>query len=242
MGVTRAPLPASSRTSGKGRRKTARRLALLVGVSLLAGGGYLGWQELESSRWQSQWLSRYAADLDYTVKPGPSPRIQFPEDGPFDRRLGYVDLPNFIERLVQRNFRIEEQARFARAAGLHQPRLLPALPGRIPGRADDQRLSWRTALYQQLSAPVLRALRRHSAAGGDEPAVHRGPRVAGRQPAERQPGGGLAALHQGGHQPAGKRLGLGGQAAGGSTLATQVEKYRHSPKGAPATRRKRSGR
>lgn len=39
-----------------------------------------------------------------------------------------------------------------------------------------------------------------------------------------------------------KRLGLGGQAAGGSTLATQVEKYRHSPKGAPATRRKRSGR
>lgn len=39
-----------------------------------------------------------------------------------------------------------------------------------------------------------------------------------------------------------KRLGLGGQAAGGSTLATQVEKYRHSPKGAPATRKKRSGR
>ncbi len=106
---TRAPSPASSRTSGKGRRKTARRLALLVGVSLLAGGGYLGWQELESSRWQSQWLSRYAADLDYTVKPGPSPRIQFPEDGPFDRRLGYVDLPNFIERLVQRNFRIEDR-------------------------------------------------------------------------------------------------------------------------------------
>ena len=28
-----------------------------------------------------------------------------------------------------------------------------------------------------------------------------------------------------------KRLGLGGQAAGGSTLATQVEKYRHSPEG-----------
>ncbi|HAR04927.1 MAG TPA: glycosyl transferase family 51, partial [Pseudomonas sp.] len=90
-------------------------MALLVGISLLAGGGYLGWQELDSARWQSHWLSRYAADLDYAVKPGPSPRIQFPEDGPFDRRLGYVDLPRFIQQLSQRNFRIEEQARFSRA-------------------------------------------------------------------------------------------------------------------------------
>ena len=46
----------------QGRRKTARRPRAARGVSLLAGGGYLGWQELESSRWQSQWLSRYAAD------------------------------------------------------------------------------------------------------------------------------------------------------------------------------------
>src|SRR3546814_15550263 len=52
----RAPSPKSSRTSAKGRRKTARRLALLAGISLLAGGGYLGWQELDSARWQSHWL------------------------------------------------------------------------------------------------------------------------------------------------------------------------------------------
>ncbi len=229
---TRAPSPASSRTSGKGRRKTARRLALLVGVSLLAGGGYLGWQELESSRWQSQWLSRYAADLDYTVKPGPSPRIQFPEDGPFDRRLGYVDLPNFIERLVQRNFRIEEQARFSRALLDYTSR------GFFPPYPEESQAGLTINDCRGLPLYTNSYPRQYYERFEDIPPLvvmsllfieDRGLLDASRpnaNPAVDWPRFTKAAISQ-----LEKRLGLGGQAAGGSTLATQVEKYRHSPEG-----------
>ncbi len=229
---TRAPSPASSRTSGKGRRKTARRLALLVGVSLLAGGGYLGWQELESSRWQSQWLSRYAADLDYTVKPGPSPRIQFPEDGPFDRRLGYVDLPNFIERLVQRNFRIEEQARFSRALLHYTSR------GFFPPYPEESQAGLTINDCRGLPLYTNSYPRQYYERFEDIPPLvvmsllfieDRGLLDASRpnaNPAVDWPRFTKAAISQ-----LEKRLGLGGQAAGGSTLATQVEKYRHSPEG-----------
>ncbi len=92
----------------------------------------------------------------------------------------------------------------AGTAGLHPPRILSTLPRGFPGRVDHQRLPRRADLHQQLSTPVLRALRGHPTAGGDEPAVHRGPWPAGCQPPPRQPGGGLAALHQGGDQPAGE--------------------------------------
>jgi membrane peptidoglycan carboxypeptidase len=228
----RAPSPKSSRTSGKGRRKAARRLALLVGVSLLAGGGYLGWQELDSARWQSHWLSRYAADLDYVVKPGPSPRIQFPEDGPFDRRLGYVDLPRFIEQLSQRNFRVEEQARFSRAlldytnrgffppypedsqAGLtiNDCRGVPLYTNSYPRQYYER--------FEDIPPLVVMSLLFIEDRGLlDTSRPHANPAVD-------WPRFTKAAISQ-----LEKRLGLGGQAAGGSTLATQVEKYRHSPEG-----------
>ncbi|MHC3748785.1 transglycosylase domain-containing protein [Stutzerimonas stutzeri] len=203
-----------------------------MGVSLLAGGGYLGWQELESSRWQSQWLSRYAADLDYTVKPGPSPRIQFPEDGPFDRRLGYVDLPNFIERLVQRNFRIEEQARFSRALLDYTSR------GFFPPYPEESQAGLTINDCRGLPLYTNSYPRQYYERFEDIPPLvvmsllfieDRGLLDASRpnaNPAVDWPRFTKAAISQ-----LEKRLGLGGQAAGGSTLATQVEKYRHSPEG-----------
>lgn len=228
----RAPTPKSTRKSAKGHRKVARRLALLVGVSLLASGGYLGWQELESSRWQAHWLSRYAADLDYAVMPGPSPRIQFPEDGPFDRRLGYVDLPRFIEQLSQRNFRVEEQARFSRALLEYTNR------GFFPPYPEESTAG--LTINDCRGAPLYTNSypRQYYERFEDIPPLvvmsllfieDRGLLDANRpnaNPAVDWPRFTKAAISQ-----LEKRLGLGGQAAGGSTLATQVEKYRHSPEG-----------
>ncbi len=228
----RAPTPKSPRKSAKGRRKAARRLALLVGVSLLAGGGYLGWQELESSRWQSKWLSRYAADLDFVVKPGPSPRIQFPEDGPFDRRLGYVDLPRFIEQLSQRNFRVEEQARFSRALLDYTNR------GFFPPYPEESQAGLTINDCRGVQLYANSYPRQYYERFEDIPPLvvmsllfieDRGLLDISRpnaNPAVDWPRFTKAAISQ-----LEKRLGLGGQAAGGSTLATQVEKYRHSPEG-----------
>ena len=58
--------------------------------------------EMKTSKLQSQEISRYAAKLTYQVEPGQSKQIAFPGDGPFDKRLGYVQLPMMQERLLQR--------------------------------------------------------------------------------------------------------------------------------------------
>ncbi|WP_313025994.1 transglycosylase domain-containing protein [Pseudomonas lopnurensis] len=227
----RAPSPVASRTRNS-RRKQARRLAWLLGLSLLVGGSYLGWRELATSQLQAQWLSRYAASLEYRVRPGPSTRIQFPDDGPFDRRLGYVALPHFIEQLARYGFRIEEQARFSPAlldyanrgffvpypeesrAGLtiNDCRGVPLYANSYPRQyyetfEDIPPLVVMSLLFIE-DRGLLDADRPHANPAVDWPRFTR------------------AAISQ-----LEKRLGLTGQAAGGSTLATQVEKYRHSPEG-----------
>ncbi len=60
-------------------------------------------------------LSRYAGQLSYALAPGASERWQPPVHGPFDARLGYTRLADFQRRLLQSDFRIEQQARFSPA-------------------------------------------------------------------------------------------------------------------------------
>jgi len=70
---------------------------------------------MQTSKIQARWLSRYAATLTYVLEPGPSDAIRFPEEGPFDRRLGYVALPDHIARLTERGYEVQAQARFSPA-------------------------------------------------------------------------------------------------------------------------------
>jgi hypothetical protein len=84
---------------------------LLCLAAVIALVGY----EMKTSRLQSQEISRYAAKLTYQLEPGPSKQIAFPDDGPFDKRLGYVLMPMIQERLVQRGYQVSEQVRFSDA-------------------------------------------------------------------------------------------------------------------------------
>jgi hypothetical protein len=69
--------------------------------------------EVRTSWFQSELLSGFARQLTYTVEPGPSPSIRFPSTGPYDSRLGYVDLPDLTERATARGFAITRQARLS---------------------------------------------------------------------------------------------------------------------------------
>jgi membrane peptidoglycan carboxypeptidase len=62
---------------------------------------------------QSTFFSRLAAQLDFEVGSGPSPSIRFPSAGPYDLRLGYTDLPRYIDRLDAQGYRIDGQARLS---------------------------------------------------------------------------------------------------------------------------------
>jgi membrane peptidoglycan carboxypeptidase len=96
------------------RRGRWRRVA--AGAAVLAILSTLAFGIAAESRtfWlQSTVLSRLAGQLDFELGAGPSPTVRFPSAGPYDQRLGYTDLPRFVSRLSERGYRIDRQARLS---------------------------------------------------------------------------------------------------------------------------------
>ena len=204
---------------------------LVLAVLVLATTALLVF-ESRSAHLQSRELSRYAASLTYQVEPGPSERILYPSDGPFDKRQGYAHLPLMLERLHQRDYDITEQSRFSDALmaytrrGLFTPfieknqsglsisdcRGTPFYEFRYPqqGYAD-------FASIAPLVVDSLLFIENRHLLDASQPLAN---------PAVDWPRFAMAALSQ-----LGKMLDVQDQSAGGSTLATQLEKYRHSPDG-----------
>ncbi|MCF6781846.1 transglycosylase domain-containing protein [Stutzerimonas stutzeri] len=231
-GGKRVPPPSKAGNKSRDGRRLARRMGWLLVVSLVAGGGYAAWHEMHSSKLQALWLSRYADNLDYQLKPGVSPSIHFPEAGPFDRRLGYAQLPNFLERLARSGFTVEEQVHFS-----------PALQRYVSHGffvPYAEKFQAGLSIYDCRGEPLYhnRYPHQYYEAFEDVPPLvamsllfieDRGLLDTGRplaNPAVDWPRFTRAAITQ-----VERHLGLSGQTAGGSTLATQVEKYRHSPEG-----------
>lgn len=106
------PEPQQARASrdGAGFWKAFRYVLLLAA----AGGiGWAGFAELRCSCVQSLVMSRLVRDMNFAPAPGPAPSPWFPSDGPYDKRLGYAFVPYFAERLTQRHFVIQTQARMS---------------------------------------------------------------------------------------------------------------------------------
>ena len=188
--------------------------------------------EARTSRFQSQELSRYAAQLGWSVTPGRSERILFPRHGPFDERLGYTRLPSFQSRLLERDFRIERQARFSPALMEYASR------GFTPPYGEKTRAG---LTLESCTGETLYAYRHP---GRHYPHFDAVPplvlemllfienrqlldaSVPNANPAVDWPRFARAALSL-----VTRALEVSDQSAGGSTLATQIEKYRHSPGG-----------
>jgi membrane peptidoglycan carboxypeptidase len=96
---------------GVGRLLGCSLLTLLA--LLLLGGGIFAWIEATRSPWQARYFSSLVRDMTYRVEPGPSDAIHFPGEGPFDRRLGYTGLPELAGRLAQRGYEVSAQARIS---------------------------------------------------------------------------------------------------------------------------------
>ncbi len=221
------PLPQSSRS-----RRLWWRLVWLVLVIALAAMGWAASKEMRSSRLQAEHLSRFAASLTYQVKPGASDAMVYPGAGPFDQRLGYSALDEFLPRLLKRNYLIQAQARFSPALmdytrqGLFVPyaekvqagltitdcRAMPLYSFTYP-----QQLYANFAAIPPLVVQSLLFIEDRDLLDPKQPLAN---------PAVDWPRFAKAAWSQ-----VAKVLHLPGQTAGGSTLATQLEKYRHSPDG-----------
>src|SRR6185295_3176548 len=90
-----------------------RWLALALGALALVTmlGAVFVAREMESSALQARYFSERAARLEFHLEPGASDAIRFPRNGPYDQRLGYTGLAGFLDRLGERGYRIESQAR-----------------------------------------------------------------------------------------------------------------------------------
>jgi len=209
-----------------------RRLFWLLVVVALVALAFAMRAEMRTSKLQSREFSRYAKDLTYTLAPGPSDSIAYPGEGPFDKRLGYSDLGQFLPRLIKREYVVKEQTRFSPSLMAYYDRgLFIPYEEKIQAglsitdcRADvlyefhyPQQLY---AQFQDIPPVVVNSLlfvENRSLLDPREPLLN---------PAVDWPRFGKAAYTQ-----VAKVFSLPGQSAGGSTLATQLEKYRHSPDG-----------
>jgi hypothetical protein len=91
-------------------------LAAFVGGAAMAA--LWAFNEMRTSSAEADFFSREAARLTYAPGAGPSDSVRFPRGGPYDARLGYSGLPQYLQRLRARHFQIARQAR--QSAALRQ--------------------------------------------------------------------------------------------------------------------------
>ena len=88
----------------------ARCLVLLAVLGVL---GWAGYKEMNSSALQSAFFTDLDRGMAYAVQPGASESIRWPAGGPYDDRLGYSQLPQFISLLDRHGFAVKSQARWS---------------------------------------------------------------------------------------------------------------------------------
>jgi membrane peptidoglycan carboxypeptidase len=90
-----------------------RALRWAVVTAALAALGWALATEAHTSYLQSRIFSSVTRDMTFAVGPGASSRIRFPKWGPYDERLGYVGLPVFIASLGAHHFAVQRQAEWS---------------------------------------------------------------------------------------------------------------------------------
>ena len=200
----------------------------LIALTLAIATGY----ELRTSALQAYLLPRYTAKVSYRLDDGPSPSIAYPRSAPFDDRLGYSRLGEFQARLEARGFEVQQQAvaspelvrllDWGVAPPYHEP-LVPGLTihgmdgAPLYDAAKSQRWFRSFADVPPLLVDSILFIENRELLVPDDPRAN--PAIEWDRLAK------ASLLYTG------SKLGLAFPVQGGSTLAIQLEKYRHSPHG-----------
>lgn len=217
--------------AGAGVRPRAglKRLAASIAMAACIAGILL---ELRTSWLQSRLLTAVARRMTFSVAPGLSAAIRYPRAAPYDERLGYSRLPAMLKALRETGYEVTAQARSSRS--------LVKLT------------DWGTfSTYTEKPQAGLRILDRngHDLFSAQSPErVYRGfeeiPAIVVQtllfienrellqmQDASQNPAIEWVRLGRALAESAGSALMPERRRAGASTLATQLEKIRHSPEG-----------
>ncbi len=220
----------------KPERKKPRfwRYVMLAFLLLLIVFGLLVWQEMRSSALQARFFSELAGKLSYRVEPGASNAIRFPSGSPYDERLGYANLPDYLAKLKAHHYTIDAQARISpKMVELADLGLYATYPEKTRVGLDildrngkmlfearyPERIYGRFNDAPPLLVRSLLFIENRELLNAEYPK---------RNPAIEWDRFSKAVFDKTLHSIG---LGGGGRVAGGSTLATQIEKYRHSSEG-----------
>lgn len=202
---------------------------LLVLLVLMALALY---QESRNHYYQSTFWHWYSNKLTYQVQPGAATQIQFPADGPFDQRFGYSQLPKWSSKLQQSGFVITAQSQFSNSLqqyadwGFSPPYAEKNSAGlTIQGCQHEQMYQNRAPAFQFDRLHTIAPLLVKSLLFVEDRTLLT-PEHIQANPVLNFPRLGAAVWSQ-----LQRAAGIPAAAAGGSTLATQLEKYRHSPQG-----------
>jgi membrane peptidoglycan carboxypeptidase len=226
------------------RPGTARRRARLPGLAI-AGVVVVclvsvAVFEIRTSTIEGLALATYDRGIGFAVEPGPGPGLRAPDGGPYDVRLGYARLPELDARLRSAGYTVVAQAR-------PSPRLRAAVErGLFPIYREKSRAGLRLIdraarlLYEApfpervygafgaVPPPVVDALLFVENRGLlDERRPHLNPAVE------------WPRLARAVNVEVRNRFGRHGPVIGASTLATQIEKFRHSPDGRTRSQREK---
>lgn len=192
--------------------------------------------EFKTSYLEARFLSKFAQKVSFSVQPGPNTALHFPAYGPYDERLGYTRLPDFLKNLSTQGYRIEAQARPSSSFndmidwGLY-PSFREKNQAGLTILAHDGRDLFRARYPERVyssfeSAPplIVKTLL----------FIENRELMDSRHP-ERNPAIEWDRLAKAVIDRATNVLNSDHRFAGGSTLATQLEKFRHSPDGRTAT-------
>ncbi|HWJ93765.1 MAG TPA: transglycosylase domain-containing protein, partial [Telluria sp.] len=223
------PEPAPKRK--KSRVKPVLAVSLLV---LLAGGAWFVVEESRSSALQARFFAELASQLTYRMDEGPSDSIRFPSDSPYDERLGYANLPDYLKKLKTRDYDVVAQARISpKMAELADMGLFSTYHEKTRVGLDildtrgqqlfsaryPERTYEKFEVAPSLLVQSLLFIENRELLDSEHPK---------RNPAVEWDRFSKAVFDKTLHSVG---LGSGGRVAGGSTLATQIEKYRHSAEG-----------
>ncbi|MEN3275604.1 MAG: hypothetical protein V7631_1394 [Massilia sp.] len=220
---------------GKGR---GRRILFGLLLVVVAAGSAYAVYETRTSTLQAKLFARMMEDVHFRMAKGPSDAIHFPAMSPYDARLGYAHMPAFLAKLRTRDYVIDAQARMSPKmlelaghglfATYHEKTRTgleildwhgqPLFGSRFPERSYERFDDAPQLLVQSLLFIENRELL--------DPAYPK------RNPAVEWDRFSKAVFDK---VLSSVGLGGGGRVAGGSTLATQIEKYRHSPEGRTAS-------
>ncbi len=188
--------------------------------------------EMRTSTLQALVLATLDGGIRFELEPGAGAALRIPGGGPYDTRLGYSRLPGFVERLEGAGYTIESQARPSPrmrhlvAWGLYPIYREEAQAGlSIADRHGEALYAARFPehVYQSFEATPLLVVKTLLFVENrellDSRRPHLNPAVEWQRLAKAI---GVDLLG---------RLGRQGQVIGASTLATQLEKFRHSREG-----------